>query len=312
MGFIKSNTLKIALKLAVSIALVVFVFLFVGVEKIYNELVNIKTRYLLISLFFSAAIICFKVIRWKRIIRMFGVSLSFKDSLQYSLISTAFGRITPSTIGEFVKVKYLTDKTGIKYLKSFITVATDKGFDLLAMAFLGLLGLAFLSEITNIPYLFAFLFVLYVAALIAAYIFFFDFMGFAEKIIPRRLREDFRKIRFTRRLYLISMILSVIAWILIIIMAWFIFKSIGISAPFLIVVAVIPLMALSSLVPISLGGVGVRELIAISFLLLIGIDAEKSAVFSLFYTFIGSGIPAIFGAFLYFFYKKQPKRSAVK
>lgn len=61
----------------------------------------------------------------------------------------------------------------------------------------------------------------------------------------------------------------------------------------------VPLMALSSQLPISFGGIGVRELVAVYLFSTIGIAAEKSAAFSLIYTFVSFIVPAIIGAFLY-------------
>ena len=87
-------------------------------------------------------------------------------------------------------------------------------------------------------------------------------------------------------------------WLLLSFQAYVILLLLGAKAPMLATIIVVPLMALSQIIPISKGGIGFRELIAIYFLSLIGISAEKSATFSLVYTFAGDVVPGTIGAIL--------------
>ena len=305
MKFLNSNIIKFILKLAVSVVLIYLIFKFVGINKVYNELVDINLLYIFISIFFTIFLIIFKAIRWKNIIGMFHTNLNIVSSIRYTLISIGFSLVTPGKVGEFIKVKYLTDKTGIRYLKSFITVVVDKGFDIVAMLFLALLGLSLLNEFADWSHLLISGFIIYLLILILILVFFDNVLKIIPYFLPTRYKGSLKRMVLTRKLYLESIILSLVIWIILSIQAFFIIKSLGVSVSFFMIISVVPLMALSSLIPISIGGIGVREVIAIFFFLLIGVTAEKSTVFSLLYTFITAGIPAITGTFLHLSYKKS-------
>lgn len=304
MKFLKSNTVKLGLKFIVTTVLIYLVFRYVGVEKVYNELYNLNANYIFLAFLFTFPLIFFKAIRWKGIVSIFNTSIRTGTSVIYTLISIAFAIVTPSRLGEFIKVKYLTDKTRIRYLKSFSTVVIDKGFDIIAMVFLGLLGFSFLDATAKWANLFVAVFFLYLLILVFVFLFFDKFLTFVPYFLPKKYREGFKKIALTRIIYLKSILISLVIWLILSIQAFLILNSLEVKTSLLITITAIPLMALSAIVPISIGGIGVRELIAISFFSLLGVSAEKSAIFSLLYTFISSGIPAIAGAFLHFFYKK--------
>jgi len=175
----------------------------------------------------------------------------------------------------------------------------------IAIVFLALIGLSLLEEFSNWSHLFVAAFFVYVVILIIFFSFLDKFINMVPIFLPKRYKERFKNINLTRKVFLSSIALSFGIWIVLSIQAFLILNSLGISTSILIVISIVPLMALSSIVPFSLGGIGIREIIAISFLLVIGITAEKSAIFSLFYTFISTGVPAIIGGFLHLFYKKK-------
>lgn len=311
MKFLTSKAAKLTLKLIITIVLIFLVFRYIGIKNVYSEISNVNIYYILLSFLFTFLLVLFKAIRWKGIVSIFNASIKTGTSIIYTLISIAFSFVTPSKLGELVKVKYLVDKTGIRYLTSFVTVVTDKIFDVIAMAFLGLLGFSLLGiSKWKVPFIAGF--VLYLIALILIFIYFEKVIASMPRFIPKKYKEGFSKINLTKGIYLKSLLISLVIWIILSIQAFFILKSLGVNASLFITITAVPLMALSSLVPISIGGIGIRELIAISFFSLLGVGAEKSAVFSLTYTFISSGIPAIAGAFLNFFYKKAPKKSLDK
>ena len=299
MKLLKSNNLKFIFKLTISIVLLFLIFRFIGIDKVYRELLNANPNYILIAAFFIIFEIFFKALRWKTIIKIFNKSISVAVSMKYTLISIAFGFVTPGRLGEFIKAKYLVESTKISYLKSIMTVIIDKIFDFIALILLGLLGFSFLGELIKPDY-FIFAFFFYILILILVFIFFNKVLKLIDLILPTKYKIDFKNFNIDRAVYIKSLLLSFLIWVVLSIQAFFIIKSLGISSiPLYAIMGVVPLMALSSVIPISIGGLGVREVIAMSFFIPLGIPIEKSAMFSLIYTFIGMGISAIIGAILY-------------
>lgn len=305
MEFIKSKTTKFILKLAITVILIYLLFRFIGIEKVYNELSNVNLYYIFLSLLFTFPLIFFKALRWKGIVGIFNKSLKIGPSIVYTLISIAFALVTPSRLGEFIKVKYLVDKTRVTYLVSFITVVVDKVFDIIAMIFLALLSFSLIELFSRWKNIFIVSFFVYLLILILVFIYFEKVLAIVPYLLPKKYQEGFKRIAITKIIYLKSIIISLIIWLILGVQSFIIFYSLGIKMPLLITLGGISLMALSAMVPISIGGIGIRELIAISFFSIMGINAEKSAVFSLMYTFVTSGIPAITGAFLYMLLKKK-------
>ncbi|MBI2653389.1 flippase-like domain-containing protein [Candidatus Woesearchaeota archaeon] len=300
MEFFKSNKFKLVLKSAVSLALLYFIFKFIGINKFYNELLNANIFYILAATFFVVFQIFFKVARWKAIVNVFNKNISFRSSLIYTLISFAFGIITPGRLGEFIKAKYLVEGIKLGPLKSFMTVVIDKIFDGLALILVGLFGLYFFQEKFGISRYAIYAFFSYIIILALTFIYFNKILELIYYILPKKYKINFKKFSINRKFYIRSLLFSVCIWVISTIQAFFIIKALGIlSLSFFMVMGLITLMAISSMIPISIGGVGVREVVAISFLLMTGVPAEKSTTFSLMYTFITFGIPAIIGAILY-------------
>ena len=131
MRILKSNTLKFIFKLLVSITLLFLIFRFIGVNKVYNELLNANIYYMAAALFLVIFPIFFKAIRWRSIIQIFNKTITIKSSINYTLISIAFSIVTPGRLGEFIKAKYLVDSSNMGYIKSIVTVVIDKIFDII-------------------------------------------------------------------------------------------------------------------------------------------------------------------------------------
>lgn len=296
----KLRYLKFIFKITVSIILLIWIFYFIGVNKILIQLKNINIFFLLIAFIFVFFQIFFKALKWNSIIRMFKKRLDLYPSFVYTTISLAFGIVTPGRVGEFIKAKYLVNKTKIKYKESFITVILDKIFDVFAIFLLGLFG--FMSLRDEIPYsgFFIFGFLLALIFLILLIFFFNVLPTYTKKLFPQKYRAWRNKTSFTKKLYTLTLAYSLVIWIVYVFEGFFILKALGLTNPSISgLMIVIALMALSSAVPVTFGGIGIREIVAIYFLLLLGIPTETAALFSIFYTVISFGTPGVIGTFYY-------------
>jgi len=299
MKFLKSNAVKIPLKIIVSTLLLLLVFRIINLKQAYTELINANIFYILLSVLFLVFPIYFKAMRWKYIVQLFNTHISLTRSVIYTIISVAFGNITPGRVGEFIKAKFLVDKTDIKYLTSIMTLVIDKIFDILALVLLGLWGLSFLGGVAEETRYFAYAFVLFLLILVLVFAYFDNATALLYRILPSKYKSGYKKLHIKRGFYAKSMAFSLLIWFFISLQAFFVLNAIGVSASLYLVMGLIPLMSISSMLPISIGGIGVRELVAISFLLVVGVSAEKATVFSLLFTLINVVLPTIMGAILH-------------
>ena len=298
MKYLKPAVFKFMFRFLVSAVLLFFIFSFIEIDKAYKELINVNIFYIILSVLFLIFPVYLKAARWMSIIRIFKTHIGMASVLYYTLISFAYAFITPGRVGEFVKVKFLADKTGIGYLKSFTTVVAEKIFDILIMILLVFLGFSFLRGILPWSHYFIYLFIFYLLILALVFVYFDRVMLLASSLLPKKYKESIRSFPITRLFYAKLMLFSLFFWITLSVQAFFILKSLGSSIPLFLMMGFVPLMAISSMLPISIGGFGVREAVAIYFLSIAGISVEKSAVFSLVYALITLGIPAIIGAIL--------------
>lgn len=310
MKIFKSDKLAILVKLAVSTAILLLIFRIIGVDKVYSELSNANIFYVFVSLIFVFMAILLKSLRWRNIAGFFRAPITIRESLSFTFISLAFGIITPGRVGEFIKAKYLNDKSGIGLIKSILIVTLDKIFDFAALLGFALIGLSFFDfGIPVSPAIFVILFISYILFLSVCFFFPEKLVKFAKFFVPRKYKNKLNLFLGFNRTYLLSLGFSALIWLFLSIVAFFILNALSIPSVSLVVLMVaVPLMALSSQLPISFGGVGIRELVAIYLFSLIGIATEKSAVFSLMYTFVILVVPAIIGAVLHFKVKAKKGR----
>ena len=308
-GLFSSNAARFVLKLGISMALLLAIFNFIGAGKIYDELMNASPYYLVLAAAFVPIQILFKAARWSSIINIFKSKISLKASYAYTLISQSFGIITPGRVGELVKAKFLVDDTGMGYGRSIFTIIIDKAFDVIAGALIALGGLAFIWPKSHAKAFFAAAFIAYLLLMLFSLLFFSkikkQILRLILKLLPKKYKANFDGLIMPRMLYAKSLAYSMLILIALSVQGFFVSKALYMDISFFVMLTLIPLMALSSSLPISIGGVGIREIVSISFLSSIGIPAEKSAVLSLLYTFITFGIPAIIGAILFFRRKKS-------
>lgn len=296
----KSDIFKLIFKSLVSIILLFLIFRFIGIKVVYNVIRNANFYYLTIATFFTVFHVLFKAIRWCAIISIFNKSLNIISSATYTLISYAFGIVTPGRLGEFIKAKYLAEKSGISYLRSFLTVIIDKIFDVITVVLFALASLPFLQEKIFLADYFVFALVLYIIILVLIFVCLGRILALINNFLPKKYKNSFKNLNINGKVYVKSLLFSVFIWLTSSIQAFFVIKALGITQiSFYAIVGAVTLMALSSLLPISFGGIGVREVVAISFFLHLGVPAEKSVIFSLLYTFVTFAVPAIIGAILY-------------
>jgi glycosyltransferase 2 family protein len=129
--------LKFALKLLISVGLLVFVFQNAGIEETLQKLasanlwlVPVATTILLVAQVISAY-------RWKILANALGFQLAFREFLDYYLIGMYFNLFLPSAIGgDMGKMVYLAKATGQKKRKALMTLMAERGFGLFALLLL--------------------------------------------------------------------------------------------------------------------------------------------------------------------------------
>jgi uncharacterized membrane protein YbhN (UPF0104 family) len=118
------------------------------------------------------------------------------------------------------------------------------------------------------------------------------------------LSEALIKVRRKPTSLVLAVVLSLVNQLLVSVSGWLIALALGIDAPFKYYFVFIPAIVVITLIPISINGVGLRELAYVSFFTIIGISREEGMLMGLLTSLvtIGSGLP---GSIAYLMHKNE-------
>jgi len=299
----------------IGIALFIFLIYDIGFEKIFNAFKLIPIQYYVLAFlpFFPKVIL--KSYKWLIICKKQKIDIKLSYLIKLSLISLYYANITPGGIGSYLKIFYLKKKSKTSLEKCIVNTLLNNA----AGAIVGFL-LAFTGSVILIdrvpglpPVIFAF-FVFYTLAFIT----FMKksrgnkaFRYLIRPLIPNRYKAKFDKsidslyqdIPKIRDLFS-PMLIDVILWFINGLQVYFIALAFSIEIPFFIfiLISIISVIAVTML-PISFGGLGVREGTFIVLLASYGVANEIAFVISFSAYLVKNLVPGIIG--MYFSLKKD-------
>lgn len=295
-----STPYGLILKTFFSLILLVYLFYKIDFEKFFTILGEINVLYALLLLFLIVFRHYISAIRFKILL-----SKKYKTELvnltrQY-LLASMFNVFLPSALGG--------DAVRVYYLKEDGINTQDGIFFVLIERFIGFFSLLFISFtcsfFIDIPYN---IFLL-IIGLFAAYSCMI-LITFSQKIklpflnfkIFEKSKNNIDLLRANPAIVNYSLMISLFYQFISIMLSYIVAIAFGINIPLLAFLVFVPLVWIFMMIPISLGGTGLREISFIYLFSLIGVAEEQSLVISL-GTFLAMVLSALIGA-LIFFYEK--------
>jgi uncharacterized protein (TIRG00374 family) len=283
----------------------ILILLKIDLIKTVDILLNLNIYYLAAS--FATMIPYFFTLncRWNMIMKTQGIEYSFKDSLIIYIIGFSAGVTTPGKFGEFIKVFYLKND-GYPLGKSFLVTLLDRLFDLTVLIFVAYFSLFVFIRIFEKPIFISSLLLVLIAALIVILRYKKEVAkNLLERmyqiLIPKRFKRngllnfhdfytDFQLPNYPQLCSITS--LSIIIAIISFMNAYLLALSLGINISVLNLVACFSIATLAALIPISIFGIGVRDISLITLFSYIGLSSESAIAFStlLLITYIISGL----------------------
>jgi uncharacterized protein (TIRG00374 family) len=234
---------------------------------------------------------------------------SFKERIgifvlikQY-FIASFFNNILPTALGgDGVRV-FLLSECGISKSQSvsFILVERLIGFfSYILIAFFTTFFISIPSQVKGLIY-----FITFVYAALVVSIFYFGWRINEDKIRILWLKKvisAFLLFRDNRKAIVFAFFVSFLFQITNIFISYMVSLTFDMEIPFLFFLGFLPLIGLVVMIPISLGGVGLREMAFVYFFSQVGASQENSLVISL-GTYLTLVLSGLMGAFLFFFDK---------
>jgi len=285
----------------VGIALFLFLIYRTGVAKIISALQTINPVFLLLLPPVLVVDALLKGSKWKLVINSHEIEYPLIKSTKVFLVGVFAGLITPGRAGDLIRANYLR-RTHKSLSDCVSTVLVDRFIDIGVLAVLGSLSIVLFSTF------FAPLGVIYVmiAFLLGAYVVFLVIF-FNERIMRVFLRRigSQRLIAFYNKLLTLdkkkllqATILGFIAWVISTLEARIIAYSMDLPVSYAFLFLCIPIITFAEILPITISGLGTRELAFVTLFSLIKIPSELAIVFSLMYVVLAYWLSALVGLFL--------------
>ena len=307
--------LKTTIKITVSGALLVYLLVFrVHWHDTLASLHQLTLPYFILALSLTAGRLLLAALRWHLALVRENTRVRFPVLLRLYAIASFFNLLLPTAIGgDLVRVKEVTrfDTSGTTAISSALSERVSGLISLIALAACSLFFLRTLPSIARL-WLPVFVIALLVALLLGSI--------WSRRLVPcctrlldalhlahLRLKVDeiHRELRRLTRgpSFLRLVVLSLGYQLTGIVGVHFLALSLGLSIPLSYLLLIIPLVYIATMIPVSVGGLGVREELFVFFLVPAGIVPADALALSLVLSF-QLILLGVFGAFVYLWHSR--------
>lgn len=247
--------------------------------------------------------------KWRYLVRLLKSRVSNREAFQSLLAGFTFGFITPGRLGEFGRAFFIKDCSWVSLLGiAFV----DKLFSLAVVTFWGAIGLMFFVSKQLYLYTMVPIVIFTIIALIVVYYVLLHpeiirgFLYSLNIILPFRdkIKSLMSSLDHFHRRQALNLLLMTLCFYVIFFIQFFILVCSFESAPLLpALLAIAATMLVKSMLPISIGDLGIRESAAIFFLGKIGLQQSTAFNASILLFLINLLIPSMVGLVLVLKYR---------
>lgn len=302
--------------LKVIIGLSIFYLLLRGqdLNSILNYMSEIDLGVFLSASLVYSSIFYFFGLRWRSVNLIFSINISAMTLFKHHLIAFFFSNGLPSTIGgDFWRMKLLFPVTE-KKAHAFLIPLIERLSGFFAVFILGIFSFLILSDQMNISSWNA-VAITIVAVLIFIVMFSTRFSKrmslVIQKIKSESIRDKFVQIidafylvSHHKKNFFIAIFYSLFSQLIYATACLIIVNGLGQSIHFLDALIIVPVVYFVSILPISIGGYGLREGTFVLLLPLFGVDQDKVIAISFLLTLMQLTV-SLFGGILFLFNKKE-------
>ena len=294
----------------IGILLFFYILVKINLINVLEEIKNVNIYFLLVTLVLLVIMLVIQTFKWHVIAFFQDIKIPFKESFKINLISNFYGLVTPSKLGAVIRAEYLKKHTKNKNIgKGLFNFIIDKVLDTTSVILMAIFFSFVFKDETNIPIgFFTGLFLVFVLLTLffikkerSKVVLGFFYKKFINEKIKDKTKNTFNSFYEhipKKRYFILFFLLNLINWLFIYLIYYSIGLSLGIKISFLYYMAILPLGTLVSMIPISIGGLGTREVTLISLFALFNVSSTKVFSMSVINYFIVGVIPSIIALFL--------------
>jgi uncharacterized protein (TIRG00374 family) len=277
----------------IGVALFILILTRIDLGELFQTLKDVRISYVLLSMLIQLVALVVSTVRWHMIMNYLDIRIPLRLTFLHQLVGTGAAQITPGQLGEFVKVLYHR-KHGYPLPDSFLSVVIDRAYDLLMLLLFGFVSLSLLFGLST--RLTVTLAALAVSGAVLAFLFFRRYEESAQLIadVLRRmspkaykdiverdaLRLAYKVGGFDWRLLTVAGLLTIFNYTLLLTRVYAIVLALSIRIPIIDFIMIVPLLRLVGLVPVSVLGLGTRDLTSIYLFGRLGVSSAKGLLVS--------------------------------
>jgi uncharacterized protein (TIRG00374 family) len=286
--------MKLWLRIALSIALVVVLFTYVvDGHEVLRVLHRFETKYLVLALIVVTLDRVLMTYKWILLLRAQGYRLPLLQGVMIYCTSMVWGLALPATVGADAIRAVMVTKRGFNGTDVVTSIVIERMVGFVLSLALGLVSLAVLRGLGVLDARFDIALYLGVAMLIGVTALMISALNetlVSEVVaqLPRAVRDSkimsyldrfaaaYRSLGGARSTIAQFSALTVLEQLFSVILPWTLAKGLGVDVDLLLMLGVLPISTLISRLPISFDGLGVYEAVFVGLLVLAGIDAAAA------------------------------------
>ena len=285
----RSDVLRLALRLIGPLLLIAVIWRIDDKEALWGAIKDANWPLLAVTSLFTVPMIHLKIVRWRGLLAERGYAYPLRRSYAAALASMYLGMLTPGRVGDVLRIQYVRREIDAPYAEGLATTIMDRFSDLYVVAAVAALGTVHFAsvlrgDLANATWLavtIALVAPLLVLAKGPAELFGVLLARFAQRW-QTNLDAVLRALRgLTRKSIVFAIPLTLGAYAISFAQGWLISRAIGIELSYFDVAALISATSLLGLMPISISGVGVRELFLALVFPALGLLPAQGVVFGL-------------------------------
>ncbi len=290
------DKLTALLKLAVSAALIVFIFSRVDLTALSARLAGANSALIVLALIAYFGAIVMNTAKWAVLLRAQAPGVPFGALLRYTFIGVFFNNILPANIGGDVMRGYGLSAYTERKLDAAASVIVDRLMGLMAFVSSAVAAALIAIYTTHLPDLVVVgaVAIVALAALVFAFVVLFSRRlrivlarlfdwSLLRPLAPvyGRLADAFGTYRFRYKTLLAAYLIGMAGLMLTNVVNYLLSQALGGGMSFLAIALFNPLVALVLLIPISVGGLGVNQNAYVGFYGLVGVPHDHALAVSL-------------------------------
>ncbi len=316
-------------RIAISAGLILFLFTRLDVRAVGEALITVRWQFMVVALATFAASLVLGNVQWMLLLSLQGIRLSFRRTLSFYFVGAFFNNFLPANIGGDVVRVYDVYKESAKPHAAIAATVTDRLFGMVALGLLAMpagLYVAFRYGALGLDRSFGFWSLVIVLAFVGILAFTLAMIlnrGLAravERIVRplliRGTRDRFRQVYESFHMYRKHMrgLVAVLGMALFVqtcrvLVHYEVSEAMGLEIPAIYFFLFIPVIAIFIAMPISIGGLGVREGLGIFFFTraVAGLGDEQAMAMELLAYVVGV-VVSLGGGVIYFTRGLAPAR----